>query len=64
MDFAKLIPIVAVSREAVVADQRSISTEHPHTRTPAHHHLGEVRDMQVIVRSISCYQRRIVNNTS
>ncbi|MEE8465932.1 MAG: GNAT family N-acetyltransferase [Dehalococcoidia bacterium] len=38
MDFSKVIPIVAVARDAIVAD----ATLHLN-RTPARHHLGEVR---------------------
>jgi GNAT superfamily N-acetyltransferase len=38
MDFSKVIPIVAVSRDAIVAD----ATLHLN-RTPARHHMGEVR---------------------
>ena len=38
MDFSKVIPLVALSRDAIVAD----ATLHLN-RTPARHHLGEVR---------------------
>ena len=38
MDFSKVIPIVALSHDAIVAD----ATLHLN-RTPARHHLGEIR---------------------